>query len=282
MNGFINLIKPKNMSSAYAVGMVKKKFNLPCGHMGTLDPMASGVLPIGVGKASRLFQYMIEKKKVYVAEFTFGKSTDTLDAEGVVIEETGYIPTRQEIENALKNFIGEIMQVPPDYSAKCVNGKRSYQLARQGFKVDLPPKKIKVDRFEVLECLSDNVYTFYIECEGGTYIRSLARDLGKAVNSLAFMSKLERRKSGIFEIENAVTFDELKNSDNPERYLISSDKAVNFEKLNLTLEQAKKILNGVFLNYGFKDGIYRVYNQGEFLGVGEVEEGILRIKSYVR
>ncbi len=282
MNGFINLIKPKNMSSAYAVGMVKKKFNLPCGHMGTLDPMASGVLPIGVGKASRLFQYMIEKKKVYEAEFTFGKSTDTLDAEGIVTEETDNIPTRREIENALKNFIGEIMQVPPDYSAKCVNGKRSYQLARQGVKVDLPPKKIKVDRFEIKERLSDNVYTFYIECEGGTYIRSLARDLGKAVNSLAFMSKLERRKSGIFEIENAVSFDELKNSVNPEKYLINSDEAVSFEKLKLTEGQTKKILNGVFLNYGFKDGRYRVYNQGEFLGVGDVEKGILRIKSYVR
>lgn len=282
MNGFINLIKPKNMSSAYAVGMVKKKFNLPCGHMGTLDPMASGVLPIGVGKASRLFQYMIEKKKAYVAEFTFGKTTDTLDAEGITTEETDIVPTKQEIEIALKSFIGEIMQVPPEFSAKCVNGKRSYQLARQGVKVELPPKKIKVDKFQITKKISENIYCFYIECEGGTYIRSLARDLAKKVNSLAFMSKLERIKSGIFEIENAVTFEELRNSIEPEKYLISSDKAVSFEKLNLSNLQATKILNGVFLNYGFKDGIYRVYNEGEFFGVGEVKEGILKIKSYVR
>jgi tRNA pseudouridine55 synthase len=282
MNGFINLIKPKNMSSAYAVGMVKKKFNLPCGHMGTLDPMASGVLPIGVGKASRLFQYMIEKKKAYKAEFTFGKTTDTLDAEGEVTGETKVIPTLNQLEKAVKSLVGEIMQIPPDFSAKCVNGKRSYQLARQGVKVDLPPKKIKVDKFEVVEQISDKVFTFYIECEGGTYIRALARDLAKEVGSLAYMSKLERTKSGIFEIENAVTFEELKNSENPEKYLISSDKAVSFEKLNLTKEQARKILDGVFLNYGFLDGIYRVYNEGEFFGVGQVVDGILKIKSYVR
>ncbi len=282
MNGFINLIKPKNMSSAYAVTMVKKKFNLPCGHMGTLDPMASGVLPIGVGKASRLFQYMIEKKKAYIAEFTFGVATDTLDAEGKIIGQTENIPTEQQIKEKLGIFIGEIMQVPPDFSAKCVNGKRSYELARKGVKVDLPPKKIKIDKFELLEKIDGKTYKFLIECEGGTYIRSLARDLGESVNSLAYMTKLERIKSGIFEIENAVTFDELKNSDNPEKYLVNSDKAVSFEKLILTKEQAQKILDGVFLNYGFNDGIYRVYNQNDFWGVGEVANGILKIKSYVR
>ncbi|MBE7087198.1 MAG: tRNA pseudouridine(55) synthase TruB, partial [Clostridiales bacterium] len=131
MKGFINVIKPAGMSSAYAVGAVKKKFNCPCGHMGTLDPMASGVLPVGLGKTSRLFDYLLDKTKTYVATFKFGLTTDTLDSTGSIIDSTDYIPTETEIEEKLKDFIGDIEQVPPKYSAKCIDGKRGYQLARR-------------------------------------------------------------------------------------------------------------------------------------------------------
>ena len=256
MKGFINLIKPVGMSSAYAVTAVKKKFNMPCGHMGTLDPMASGVLPVGVGQASRLFQYQLDKEKTYIAKFRFGYSTDTLDVTGQTIATTKTIPTEQAIMQNLNKFIGDIDQVPPKYSAKCIDGKRGYQLARKGVEFELEPKKVTVLDFKVLNKISDDEYEFMIRCKGGTYIRSLARDLALECNSLGVMSALDRTSAGIFKEENGVTVEEFIKSENPEEYLIAPEDTVNFEKLVLTEKQATKILNGVYENYGFKDGIY--------------------------
>ena len=282
MTGFVNIIKPSGMSSAYAVGAVKKKFNCPCGHMGTLDPMAEGVLPVGIGKASRLFQYLLDKEKTYIARFIFGYTTDTLDITGQVTEKTDCIPTLEQIKSVLGEFVGEIMQVPPVYSAKCINGKRSYELARQGKEVELEAKKVCILNIECLSQISETEFEFRIDCKGGTYIRSLARDIALKVNSLGVMSKLTRTKCGIFTMQNGIGVDEFKSSDHAEKYLIASDEAVSFDKLNLSGAQAQKILDGVYENYGFADGIYRVYNEGAFIGVGKVENGILRINSYVR
>ncbi len=282
MTGFINLIKPSGMSSAYAVGAVKKKFNCPCGHMGTLDPMAEGVLPVGVGKASRLFQYMLDKEKTYIARFIFGYTTDTLDITGRKTESCDKIPSIDEIRGVLKDFIGEINQVPPKYSAKCINGKRGYELARNGVDFTLEAKKVNILNIECLGQISENEFEFTIDCKGGTYIRSLARDIALSVGSLGVMSKLVRTKCGVFSMDNGVKIDQFKQETDLNKYLIASDTAVSFEKLNLTKVQAQKILDGVYENYGFNDGTYRVYNQGAFIGVGKVEEGILRINSYVR
>ncbi len=282
MTGFINIIKPSGMSSAYAVGAVKKKFNQPCGHMGTLDPMAEGVLPVGIGKTSRLFQYLLDKEKTYIARFIFGYTTDTLDVTGQITAQTKIIPTLEQIKGVIGNFVGEIMQVPPNYSAKCINGKRGYELARQGKEFELEAKKVCILGIECLSQISENEFEFKIDCKGGTYIRSLARDIAKSVNSLGVMSKLTRTKCGIFTMENGIGVEEFKSSENVEKYIIASDMAVSFEKLDLTKEQAQKILDGVYEDYGFADGVYRVYNQGSFIGVGKVENGILRINSYVR
>lgn len=282
MKGFINLIKPKDMSSAYAVGAVKKKFNLPCGHMGTLDPMASGVLPVGVHKTSRLFNYLLDKKKTYVAEFTFGYITDTLDITGQTSLTTSILPTREQIESVLPKFVGEIDQLPPKYSAKCIAGKRGYELARQGIDFTLEAKKVNVLGIELLEQTSPNSFSFKIDCKGGTYIRSLARDIAYAVDSLGVMSKLERSASGIFTIENGVTIEEFKNSQNPEKFLISPDLAVDYEKVILTNKQAERILNGLYDEYPLQDGVYRVYNEQEFWGIGSVKDRILKIDAYIR
>ena len=282
MTGFVNIIKPSGMSSAYAVGAVKKKFNCPCGHMGTLDPMAEGVLPVGIGKASRLFQYLLDKEKTYIARFIFGYTTDTLDITGQVTEKTDCIPTLEQIKSVLGEFVGEIMQVPPVYSAKCINGKRSYELARQGKEVELEAKKVCILNIECLSQISETEFEFRIDCKGGTYIRSLARDIALKVNSLGVMSKLTRTKCGIFTMQNGIGVDEFKSSDDAQKYIIKSDEAVSFDKLNLSGAQAQKILDGVYENYGFADGIYRVYNEGAFIGVGKVKNGILRINSYVR
>ena len=282
MHGFINIIKPSGMSSAYAVGGVKRKFNMPCGHMGTLDPMAEGVLPVGIGKASRLFQYLLDKEKTYVARFLFGVDTDTLDVTGEVTGTTKNLPNIDDIKSVLSTFVGEIDQVPPRYSAKCVDGKRGYQLARKGVEFDLPPKKVTVLGFECLGQTGENEYEFKIDCKGGTYIRSLARDVALSCGSLGVMSKLTRTRCGVFTLENGVSVDEFKATENVERYLIESDSVVDFPKIVLSNEKATRILNGLFDKYDYSDGLYRVYNENAFWGVGTVENGVLRITSYVR
>ncbi len=281
MRGFINLIKPEKMSSAFAVGAVKHKFNIPCGHMGTLDPMASGVLPVGVGKASRLFNYLLSKTKTYEARFVFGYETDTLDITGETTKTTSSIPTEEEIRAVLGEFIGEISQIPPNYSAKCINGKRGYELARRGVEFTLNPKLVNIYDIKLLEKTGENEYSFLVECGGGTYIRSLARDIGLKTGSLAVMSKLTRTKSGFFSIDNGVSVEEFKASDNPEKYLIEPDLVLDFPKINLSKQQATKIINGVFENLGIPSGTYRVYNDGAFMGVGESIKGVLKINAYV-
>lgn len=282
MKGFININKAAGKSSAQAVAAVKKAFGLPCGHMGTLDPMATGVLPVGLGKTTRLFAYLLDKTKVYRARFLFGTLTDTLDITGKTEKTTDYIPTESEIKANLSAFIGRIDQIPPKFSAKSVDGRRGYQLARRGVDFTLAPKTVEITDFSLVKRISEKEYEFEITCKGGTYIRSLARDLGERCASLAIMSALTRTKSGKFDIENSVSAEELLSADNPEKYIIPADFAVDFEKLVLPSDRARKILDGVYEDYGYKDGVYRVYNEDEFWGVGEAKEGRLRIKAYVR
>ena len=282
MKGFINLIKPEGMSSAYAVGAVKKKLRVSCGHMGTLDPMASGVLPVGVGRATRLFPYLSDKRKVYRAKFRFGFSTDTLDVTGSTEKTAAHIPDEKEILAVIPEFTGVIKQVPPRYSAKCVNGKRGYQLARRGVDFTLAEKEVSVYGFELVGRTGEDEYEFLIECGGGTYIRSLARDLGVRCSSLAVMSALRRTRSGIFSDNDGVGVEEFVNSDAPEKYLIAPELTLDFPEIALTESEAKRILDGIFDYKVDKDGYYKVFCCREFWGVGEATDGILRIKTYVR
>ncbi len=282
MKGFINLIKPQGMSSAYAVGAVKRKFKIPCGHMGTLDPMASGVLPVGVGKASRLFQYLLDKNKTYIAKFKFGYTTDTLDVTGQTVDTCSLVPSLEQIKAVLGEFIGEIDQIPPKYSAKCVDGKRGYQLARAGVDFELSAKKVRILDIQCLGQTGENEFEFKIDCKGGTYIRSLARDVALRLDTLGVMSSLNRSASGVFSIENGVTVEQFIDAQNAEEFLLPADIAVDFEKLILSNKQAQKILDGVYEDYGFKDGVYRVYNEREFWGVGKATNGKLKIEAYVR
>jgi len=282
MKGFINVLKPEGLSSAAVVGKVKKRFNSPAGHMGTLDPMASGVLPVGLGKASRLFQYLLDKEKTYVARFKFGFTTDTLDVTGNITEKNNLVPTLAQIESVLGEFIGEIDQIPPKYSAKCIDGKRGYQLARSGVDFVLEPRRVTINSVICLGQTDENEFEFKIDCKGGTYIRSLARDIAIKCGSLGTMSSLIRTASGIFNFENGIEVDELLTSNDLERYIIPADQAVSFPKLHLSAKQAQKILDGVFENYGFTDGIYRVYNEQEFWGIGTADKGVLKINAYVR
>ena len=288
MNGFVNIIKPQGMSSALAVSLVKKKIfkefgKQSIGHMGTLDPMASGVLPMGINQANRLFDYLLDKEKVYVAEFTFGYLTDTLDSTGTTVETTDFIPTESEIAEKCKDFIGEIDQIPPKYSAKSIGGKRGYELARQGVDFELAPKKVTVLSFDLVEKLDDKTYKFIIKCKGGTYIRSLCRDLALSLGSLAVMSKLDRTGAGVFSYSSAVPLQDFIDAETIKGLILPPDSVVSFPKLSISQEQSKRLLNGVFdQKFDAIDGLYRVYVGETFTGIGIVEEEILKIKTYVR
>ena len=283
MNGFINYYKPSGISSAYAINRIKKLFKgHKIGHMGTLDPLAEGVLPIAVGKSTRLFDFLLDKTKVYIAEFTFGYQTDTLDRGGEVIKSGGKIPTLEEIKKVIPSLVGKVMQVPPSFSAKNVGGQRSYALARKGIEVELKPKQVEIDGIEVLS-QNGSSFTLEITCKGGTYIRSICRDMAIALNTFATMTKLKRTKSGSFTIDNSVTENYVLNIKDIQDLLIKPDTVLTFEKVYLNEYQTTEQLNGRPYDIKLIDGTYSVYDYvGRFLGVGIYQNNTLKIKAYIK
>ena len=281
MNGFINIYKPKGITSAHCLNKVKKIINYKCGHMGTLDPLACGILPVAVGQATRLFDLMLDKKKVYIAEFTFGQETDTLDLEGKVVFSGGSVPTKVQLIDLLPHLCGKIDQIPPAYSAKCIDGKKSYQLAREGKVVELKPKQVEIYSITLLEDKSPT-FRFLIECGGGTYIRSICRDMAYALNTYATMTSLERIQCGFFTKQTSVTVEDLENCKNPLDLLLKSDEVLPYESVVLTAKQGEKLLNGVYEHFDIADGIYKVYCENEFWGVGHCSDGKIVIRPYVR
>ena len=276
------MYKPKGISSAYILNAVKRSIRgETVGHMGTLDPLASGVLPVAIGKSVRLFDYLLNKKKEYVATVAFGYMTDTLDLEGKIVENSDVLPSYEQVKTACGGLVGEVMQVPPAYSAKCVNGKRSYELARKGQIIDLPPKKVVIYDIAVLEKISASEYKIKIVCGGGTYIRAIARDLGYACGSCATMTSLVRSASGIFKIENSVSAEDFINAEDKQSLLIPADEVVDFPKIILDDKQSRRLFNGLYDIYDYPNGTYRVYAVDEFYGVGEVSDGKIKVKAYV-
>ena len=249
MTGFVNVYKPEGMGSTKVVGRVKYLLKTPCGHMGTLDPLACGVLPVGIGNAARLFDYFLQKEKRYSARFVFGATTDTLDREGEIVR-GGRVPSAAEIAAALPAFIGEIMQTPPRYSAVSVNGRRGY------------------DR----EQTAPDEFAFDIVCGGGTYIRSLARDLAEALGTKGYMSYLCRTASGVFTCETSVPFDSL-TAENIRDYIIPTDSVLPFP----VLENAdERIFHGVGVRTACADGLYKLYRGEVFYGIARVADGVAR------
>lgn len=275
VTGFVNLSKPAGMTSSDAVCIVRGVLSRTIGgrqktgHLGTLDPLATGVLPIALGKATALFDFLAFKTKRYVAEFTFGTATDTLDRGGKTVRDGGRIPSAEEIAAVLARFTGEFMQTPPAYSAKSVNGRRAYSYARSGEAVELAPKTVRVDSFELIGG-GEGVYEFAIECGGGTYIRSLARDVAEALGTCAYMSALTRTQSGPFTAENAVTPDEFRLA--PEKHIIPAEFALGgLKKITLDENSLKRVLNGIpAAATDIADGEYAaVYDEyGALAGLG--------------
>jgi tRNA pseudouridine55 synthase len=251
--------------------------------MGTLDPLASGVLPVGVGNATRLFDYFLEKEKEYIAEFTFGVDSDTLDSMGNLIR-GGHVPNEQDIIDVLPRFLGDILQVPPKYSAKNVNGRRGYDLARAGIDFELQPKKVHIYGMECLGKVDGKEDTFRIKirCGGGTYIRSIARDVAQGLGTKAVMSALRRTQSGVFTLENSIPFSILEQDPSLEelqQYLVPTESVLVYEKLLLTEKQEIKLYNGQCVAVDCADGLYKIYQNGLFYGIGEVTNGRVKAKT---
>lgn len=271
MTGFVNVYKPEGMGSTKVVGRVKYLLKTPCGHMGTLDPLACGVLPVGIGNAARLFDYFLQKEKRYSARFVFGATTDTLDREGEIVR-GGRVPSAEEIAAALPAFLGEIMQTPPRYSAVSVNGRRGYDLARSGQNFELSAKKVRIASFTLREQTAPDEFAFDIVCGGGTYIRSLARDLAEALGTKGYMSYLCRTASGVFTCETSVPFDSL-TAENIRDYIIPTDSVLPFP----VLENAdERIFHGVGVRTACADGLYKLYRGDEFYGIARVADGVAR------
>lgn len=283
MKGIINLNKPKGWTSRDAVNKVRNTLHVKeIGHMGTLDPQGEGVLLIGVGKATRLFDALLNKDKVYRADFTFGYETDTLDGDGSTLKRCEIIPTPEQIMSALPEHIGDIMQLPPMYSAKNVNGVRAYDLARKGIAVELKPSPIKIYSIRLVEQKSDATFTFEIHCSAGTYIRSICRDLAYSLGTLATMTAITRLRAGEFSIESSITIDEL--IIQGENAVIPLEKALEcFPRYDVSIEHYKKLANGVKIPLDADiDAPFAVYCNNELFGLGEKTNGFLKVKTYLK
>ena len=280
MNGFLNLNKPAGRTSSDVVVFVRKRLprGTAVGHGGTLDPEASGVLPVCVGSATRLFDYIIDKQKVYVARIRLGVETDTQDATGRVVAERPVRAGEAEIRAVLPRFTGNIMQVPPMYSALKRDGKRLYQLARKGESVALEPRPCQVDAIEYLGDEGGDVHVLRISCGKGVYIRTLCHDIGGALGCGAHMQSLERVAAGIFDIESALTpeaVDALAAEGRLEEALIPLDAPLShLPEVRVGERCRHAVLNGNPLRAAWLDRpapaaeAVRVYLNDEFAGIG--------------
>ncbi len=283
MTGLIILDKPKDMTSFGAVARVRRICSeKKCGHTGTLDPMATGVMTVMLGGATRFCELLPSHDKAYVASFRLGAKTDTLDITGTVLETKPVEATAEQVREALKEFEGDISQLPPMYSAVSVNGQRLYDLARKGIEVERKPREVTVFSIELLSAKEEEAeYTISVECSSGTYIRTLIDDLGEKLGCGAVMTELRRTKANGFSLENAITVEELARlAENGvlEKALIPVEKALeSYPLIQVTEPQAKRFSNGgeLFLQRlkcPKMLGFYRVCDpDGNFIGLGEID-----------
>ena len=280
MNGILNVYKPPGASSAQIVGKVKHILKTRAvGHMGTLDPMGEGVLLMGVGKGTRLFDYFLSKTKTYEATFRFGLMTDTIDVTGEVTGETTVLPTVQEINAILPSFIGEQAQLPPLYSAKSVGGVRAYKLARMGQTVELKPAIITINSLELIGTITENEYLFRIDCSAGTYIRSICRDIAEKLGSLAIMTSIKRTRCGRYFSDTATVLDEV----SPEKIIPLQTAIQSMPKVYAPDNLYKKIINGVpVLLENCPNEKFALFCREELIGIAEYTEKGCKIKTYLK
>ena len=286
MNGIIILDKDSGVFSRTAGWKVAKIFGeKKFGHIGTLDPMATGVLPIAVGNATKMIPFIEDfcpNQKEYLFGLRFGTETDSLDITGKIIKKAGKIPSDSDILGACAKLTGKIKQIPPQFSAVHVNGKRAYELARKGNTIEMPPREITIYELAFMG-KKDNEYNFRVLCSRGTYVRSIVRDIAKLCETLATTTYIRRTKTNGFDIKNAVKLDFLENLVNNggdiKEYLMAPDCALgDIPVINLDKDAAKLYKNGGFIKTDVCDGFQRVYCDKIFIGMGYVENGLLHPK----
>jgi tRNA pseudouridine55 synthase len=272
--GVLNVLKPAGMSSHDIVYFVRRQLGIKkVGHTGTLDPYATGVLPICIGKATKVSQFLLNERKAYRAELNLGYSTDTQDAYGEILKHSEYIPNEEEIREAVLSFVGEIDQVPPMYSALKVNGKKLYELAREGKEIERKSRKITIHDIDIVKIEGQKVM-FDVLCSKGTYIRTLCVDIAEKLNCSGHMSFLIRTQTGDFYLKDALTLEEIENMEKEELPMRSIDDMLNeYPKLIVDDEYYSLIMNGgkLSMTKTVKVGVsYRIYCKDEFLGLGSV------------
>ena len=290
MDGIVVINKEKGCTSHDVVYKVKKLFGEKVGHTGTLDPNATGVLPILIGKGTELSQFLINHDKKYVATIQLGVRTDTADVEGKVVEEKDVdkaIFSEEYINNVLKNMIGKQKQKPPMYSAIKINGKKLYEYARSGKTVDVPEREIEIYDLKLLN-FNENEKTieFEIYCSKGTYVRTVCEKIAEALNTVGFMKELTRTMVGKFKIEDAITINELsKIVENTEKKEVLNSKIISIESffenspvVELDDKKLNLFLNGVMINTN-ENGLIRIYDEKlKFIGIGLAENNKLKRK----
>ncbi|WKV09086.1 tRNA pseudouridine(55) synthase TruB [Thermoanaerobacterium sp. CMT5567-10] len=273
MDGFLNVLKPPGMTSHDVVSFLRKKFNIKkIGHLGTLDPGAAGVLPICIGKATKLSQYVVSQSKTYRAEITFGFSTDSIDKFGNITEVTPVkIFTIDRIQEVLTKFKGDILQVPPIYSAKKINGKKLYEYAREGKNIEIKASPITIYDIKLVSYDIPYRIMFDVKCSKGTYIRALVRDVCDKLNIAGYMSMLVRINVGPFSLENSYTLEDIKT----DKYkMIEMSNILPFPDIHLNNLDYKKIIHGNPIENNYLDvhsNFVKLYNPDNlFIGIGKV------------
>ena len=284
MDGVIVIRKEKGFTSHDVVAKLRGILHMKkIGHTGTLDPDAEGVLPVALGKATRLVDMITDREKTYEAVMRLGVVTDTQDMSGTVLSQTTELSvTEEELCTVVSSFVGDYMQVPPMYSALKVNGKKLYELAREGKTVERKPRPVHFYEIEILD-ISFPLVRFRVTCSKGTYIRTPCEDMGAKLGCLGTMAALRRTRAGEYTIEKAVPLQTLLDAENPEQYLLSMDSPfLGYPAVTLSENQEKRCRNGNAFTLRVPDGTYRAYGKnGEFLMLARVENGVMStIKSF--
>ena len=283
MNGIVIVDKPQGWTSQDVTARLRRVFSTRrIGHGGTLDPMATGVLPVFVGRATRAVEFFEHAEKTYEATLRLGMKTDTQDITGTVLEERPVTVTEQDILNVLPAFRGEILQIPPMYSALKVNGQKLYDLARKGKEVERQPRPITIFELTLLS-FEENRLRLRVRCSKGTYIRTLCDDIGAALGTLGCMESLRRTQAGDYSITEAVPLETPLETDSPETYLRGMDSMfVRYPAVTLTPNQEKRCRNGNSFTRPMANGTYRAYGENEeFLMLAKVEDNVMStIKSF--
>ncbi len=279
MDGVLIINKPKGYTSHDIVNIIRKELHIKkVGHTGTLDPNATGVLPILIGNATKISKYLIEHDKTYIAEIKLGEKTTTGDSEGEIIETRNVEKNQPEkIQEVLTKFLGKQKQTPPKFSAIKINGKKAYEYARTGQDIKLEQREIEIFSINLLSYENNNI-KFKVKCSKGTYIRTLCEDIAETLGTVGYMNSLERIQVDNFHIEKSVTIEQIRNNSILiEKNIISIEEIFRkCEKIELNDYKLNLFLNGVQLTFNQPEAVYRIYNKSTFIGLGVIHNNLLK------